>query len=341
MAAPGDHPAPAMHGPHVFLTRPVSECVLQAARESLPARLRVHADPDSSPDRHALLDGSRGASGLITMLTDKVDEDLLEAAGAQLRVVANVAVGFDNIDVDAAARRGIVVTNTPGVLDEATADLTLALILATARRVVEADRFVRTGRPWTWSLQGFVGLDLSAGATLGIVGLGRIGMATARRAHAFGMKILATGSRATSDEAVRLGVEAVDLATLLERSDVVSLHCPLNQESRHLIGRDELAVMRKGSYLINTARGQLIDEESLADALDRGHLAGAGLDVHEHEPKVNERLLRMEQVVVLPHIGSAGAATRDAMANMAVSNVVEVLSGRPPLTPVTPQSSIS
>ncbi len=183
--------------------------------------------------------------------------------------------------------------------------------------------------------QSFVGLDLSAGATLGIVGLGRIGMATASRAHAFGMKILATGSRATSDEAARLRVEAVDLGQLLERSDIVSLHCPLTQESRHLIGRGELAAMRKGSYLINTARGALVDEKSLADALDSGHLAGAGLDVHEHEPHVNERLLRMEQVVVLPHIGSAGAATRDAMANMAVSNVIEVLSGRLPLTPVT------
>jgi lactate dehydrogenase-like 2-hydroxyacid dehydrogenase len=325
--------------PHVFLTRPVSERVMRAARDSLPAQLRVHADGDSPPGRHALLEGSRGAVGLISMLTEKVDEEVLEAAGPQLRVVANVAVGFDNIDVDAAARRGIIVTNTPGVLDEATADLTLALVLSTARRVVEADRFVRTGTPWIWGPQSFVGLDLSAGATLGIVGLGRIGMATAHRAHAFGMKILATGSRATSDEAVRLGVEAVDLAQLLERSDIVSLHCPLDQESRHLIGREELAAMRKGSYLINTARGPLVDEESLADALDSGHLAGAGLDVHEHEPQVSERLRRMKQVVLLPHIGSAGAATRDAMANMAVSNVVEVLSGRPPLTPVTVRSS--
>jgi lactate dehydrogenase-like 2-hydroxyacid dehydrogenase len=312
---------------------------MQAAGESLPVELRVHADSERPPGRQSLLEGARGASGLITMLTEKVDEDVLDAAGPQLRIVANVAVGFDNIDVDAATRRGIIVTNTPGVLDEATADLTLALILSTTRRVVEADRFVRAGRQWIWGPQGFVGLDLSAGATLGIVGLGRIGMATARRAHVFGMKILATGSRATSDEAARLGVEAVDLARLLERSDIVSLHCPLNQESRHLIGREELAAMRKGSYLINTARGPLVDEESLADALDSGHLGGAGLDVHEHEPQVNERLLQMEQVVVLPHIGSAGAATRDAMATMAVSNVVEVLSGRPPLTPVTVRSS--
>lgn len=328
-----------MPEPHVFLTRPVSEQVLDMARETLSAELRVHAESDDPPSRETLIEGARGASGLITMLTEKVDDDVLEAAGPQLRVVANVAVGFDNIDVGAATRRGIIVTNTPGVLDEATADLTLALILATTRRLVEADRFVRTGRPWIWGPQSFVGLDLSAGATLGIVGLGRIGMATARRAHAFGMRIVATGSRATSDEAAALGVKAEDLAGLLARSDVVSLHCPLNEDSRHLIGREELAAMRQGSYLVNTARGPLVDEEALADALDSGHLAGAGLDVHEHEPQVNERLRRLEQVVVLPHIGSAGAATRDAMARMAVSNVAEVLAGRPPLTPVTARST--
>ncbi|MFE4082553.1 2-hydroxyacid dehydrogenase [Paenarthrobacter sp. YIM B13468] len=323
-----------MPEPHVFLTRPLSERVMRGARESIPAELRVHADIDGPPSRESLLGGSRGASGIITMLTEKIDEEVLEAAGPQLRVVANVAVGFDNIDVEAAARRGVIVTNTPGVLDEATADLTLALVLSTARRVVEADRFVRTGRPWIWGPQSFVGLDLSGGATLGIVGLGRIGMATARRAHAFGMKILATGSRATSQEAVRLGVEAVNLEQLLARSDVVSLHCPLTRETRHLIGAEELATMRKGSYLINTARGPLVDEELLADALESGHLAGAGLDVHEYEPQVNERLRRMEQVVVLPHIGSAGAATRDAMGTMAVKNVAEVLLGRAPLTAV-------
>ncbi|MFP3581504.1 D-glycerate dehydrogenase [Arthrobacter sp. SIMBA_036] len=323
-----------MPEPHVFLTRPLSERVMRGARESLPAELRVHAGIDGPPSRESLLEGSRGASGIITMLTEKIDEEVLEAAGPQLRVVANVAVGFDNIDVEAAGRRGVIVTNTPGVLDEATADLTLALILSIARRVVEADRFVRTGRPWIWGPQSFVGLDLSAGATLGIVGLGRIGMATARRAHAFGMKLLATGRRATSQEAVRLGVEAVNLEQLLARSDAVSLHCPLTRETRHLIGAQELATMRKGSYLINTARGPLVDEESLADALESGHLAGAGLDVHEYEPQVNERLRRMEQVVVLPHIGSAGAATRDAMGTMAVKNVAEVLLGRPPLTAV-------
>lgn len=319
---------------HVFLTRPMSEPVLRLARESLPVPLVAHSDDGAPPTREQLLEGCRGAAGLITMLTEKIDEEVLDAAGPQLRVVGNVAVGFDNIDVDAAARREIVVTNTPGVLDEATADLACTLILVTARRVVEADRFVRAGNPWIWGPQSFVGLDVSAGATLGIVGLGRTGMATARRARAFGMRIVATGSRASTPEAAELGVEASDLEHLLEVSDVVSLHCPLTADNRHMIGRDQLAAMKRGSYLVNTARGPLVDEEALADALDSGHLAGAGLDVHEHEPEVNVRLREMEQVVVLPHIGSAGAATRDAMGTLAVRNAAEVLSGREALTPV-------
>ena len=319
---------------HVFLTRPLSDPVMQAARASLPAPLTAHTESGFPPSRRQLLEGCRGAAGLITMLTEKIDEEVLDATGPQLRVIANVAVGFDNVDVDAAARRGIVVTNTPGVLDEATADLAFALLLSTVRRLVEADRFVRAGRPWIWGPQSFVGLDVSGGATLGIVGLGRTGMATARRARAFGMKIVATGSRATSPEAAELGVEAADVERLLEVSDVVSLHCPLTAENRHMIGRDQLAAMRPGSYLINTARGPLVDEEALADALESGHLAGAGLDVHEHEPQVNARLRDMEQVVVLPHIGSAAAATRDAMGTLAVRNVVEVLSGREAVTPI-------
>ncbi|TLP77524.1 2-hydroxyacid dehydrogenase [Nesterenkonia sphaerica] len=319
---------------HVFVTRPLSAKVMQEARRSLPVTLESHPSKHVPPNRKELLNGCRGASGLIVMLTDRVDEEVLDAAGPQLRVIANVAVGFDNIDVEAAARRGIVVTNTPGVLDEATADLAFALLLATVRRLVEADRFVRAGNPWIWGPQSFVGLDISAGATLGIVGLGRTGMAVARRAHAFGMRILATGSRASSAEAAELDVVASDLEGLLEASDVVSLHCPLTADNRHMIGRAQLDSMKRGSFLINTARGPLVDEEALADALDNGHLAGAGLDVHEHEPQVNARLREMEKVVLLPHVGSAAATTRDAMGALAVRNVTEVLSGREPVSPV-------
>lgn len=319
---------------HVFITRPMSNKVMEEARDSIPGNLRVHPTVDAPPDRQQLLDGCRGASGLVTMLTDKIDERLLDEAGPDLRVIANVAVGFDNIDVEAAQHREIVVTNTPGVLNEATADLAFALLLMTVRRLGEADRFVRAGKPWIWSPQGFVGLDVSAGTTLGIVGLGRTGIAVARRAHAFGMQVIATGSRATTSEAKEIGVVASDLDDVLANSDVVSLHCPLTTENRHMVGQERLASMKRGSFLINTARGPLIDEEALADSLDSGHLAGAGLDVHENEPNVNARLRQMNQVVVLPHIGSAAAATRDAMGALAVRNVVEVLSGRAPLSPV-------
>ncbi|WP_197410525.1 2-hydroxyacid dehydrogenase [Arthrobacter sp. EPSL27] len=320
---------------HVYVTRPMSPKVMQQAGE-LPIPLTVHADPDLPPAREQLLEDCRGATAIITMLTEKIDDKVMEAAGPGLKVIANVAVGYDNIDVEAAARRGIIVTNTPGVLDEATADLAFALILATVRRVAEADRFIRTARPWIWGPQSFIGLDVSAGATLGIVGLGRTGMAVARRANAFRMNIIATGSRASTPEAAELGVQPCNLDTLLRTSDVVSLHCPLTATNRHLIGAQQLAAMKAGSYLINTARGPLVDEEALADAVESGHLAGAGLDVHEFEPRVNNRLRSLENVVLLPHIGSAAAATRDSMGELAVRNVAAVLSGQAALTPVLP-----
>ena len=319
----------------VYITRPLSEKVMRQA-EALPVPLAMHAHPDLPPTRGQLLEGCRGATALITMLTEKIDEEVMEAAGPGLKVIANVAVGYDNIDVQAAGRRGITVTNTPGVLDEATADLAFALILTTARRVAEADRFIRSAQPWIWGPQSFIGLDVSAGATLGIVGLGRTGMAVARRAQAFQMKIIATGSRASTPEAAGLHVQPCDLDALLRASDIVSLHCPLAPTNRHMIGAEQLAAMKPGSYLINTARGPLVDEEALAEAVESGHLAGAGLDVHEFEPRVNDRLRALENVVLLPHIGSAAAATRDAMGELAVRNVAAVLSGKPGLTPVLP-----
>src|SRR5215218_5856318 len=306
------------------------------AVRDLDVPLVVHDDPDRPPSRKRLLADVRGAAALITLLTERVDDELLDAAGSDLKVVANCAVGYDNVDVAAAARRGIVVTNTPGVLDEATADLAFGLVLATSRRIVEADRFLRGGAQWIWGPQFFVGLDLSGGATLGIVGLGRIGMAVARRAAAFGMRILATERRATSEEAAAYGVEAADLPRLLAESDVLTLHCPLTPETRHLIGAEEFAAMKATGILINTARGPIVDEAALVDALQRGVIAGAGLDVYEDEPRMHPGLQRLESVVLLPHIASAGRATRDAMGRLAVDNVREVLAGRSPLTPVTP-----
>jgi lactate dehydrogenase-like 2-hydroxyacid dehydrogenase len=318
---------------HIYLSRELTPGAMTAAR-SLDLPLVVHDDPDRPPSRERLLSDVRGASALITLLTERVDDELLEAAGGDLKIVANCAVGYDNVDVAAAERRGIVVTNTPGVLDEATADLAFGLILATSRRIVEADRFLRGGAEWIWGPQFFVGLDLSGGATLGIVGLGRIGMAVARRAAAFGMRILATGRRATSEEAAAYGVEAADLPRLLAESDVLTLHCPLTPETRHLIGAEELAAMKPTGILINTARGPIVDEAALVDALQRGVIAGAGLDVYEDEPRIHPGLRQLENVVLLPHIASAGRATRDAMGRLAVENVRDVLAGRPPRTPV-------
>jgi len=286
-------------------------------------------------DRADLLADVAGATALVCLLTDRVDAELLEAAGAGLRIVANVAVGHDNIDTTACAQRGVVVTNTPGVLDETTADLAFALILATARRLVEADAFVRRGEAWTWRPDLYVGLDVSGGATLGIVGPGRIGLAVARRAQAFSMRVVATPSRNSAD-AGRLGIETLPLPELLAQSDVVSLHCPLTPETHHLIGREELELMGPDSILVNTARGPIVDEAALAQALRAGTIAAAGLDVYEHEPAIHPALLGLPNVVLLPHIGSAGRATRDRMAALAIDNVRAILTGQPPLTPVRP-----
>ncbi|GGM44950.1 D-glycerate dehydrogenase [Longimycelium tulufanense] len=320
---------------HVYVTRRLTPAAMTRLSE-LDAPVVVHPDPERPPTRRELLESVRGAVALVPLLTERVDAELLDAAGEQLRVVANVAVGYDNVDLAETARRGIAVTNTPGVLDEATADLAFGLLLAAARRIVEADRFLRTGRPWAWAPTMFTGLDVSAGATLGIVGLGRIGMAVARRAHAFRMRILATGRRASSPEAADLGVVAATLDEVLERSDVISLHCPLTPQTHHLVGPAELARMKSTALLVNTARGPVVDEAALVDALRSGSIAGAALDVFEDEPQLHPGLRELDNVVIVPHIGSAGAATRDAMGLLAVDNVAAVLAGRPPLTPVEP-----
>lgn len=320
---------------HVYLSRSVGAAAEEFSAQ-LGRELRIGSTSSEPPSKAEFLDGVRGAEAILSLVTDKIDAELMDAAGAQLKVVANVGVGYDNIDVAAAEQRGITVTNTPGVLDDAVADLTLALILASTRRVVESDRGIRTGEPWIWGPQDYVGLQISAGATLGIIGLGRIGMAVAKRAASFGMRIIATGRRAYDDDAQALGVvPAASVQELLAAAEVVSLHCPLNPQTRHLINQDTLAAMKPGSYLINTGRGPLVDEQALADALDSGHLAGAGLDVHEFEPQTNARLRAMEQVVMLHHIGSAGDKTRYDMAALAFRNAIAVLKGEDPLTPVT------
>jgi glyoxylate reductase len=271
---------------------------------------------------------------VVAALVDRVDAGLLDAAGPQLRAVANVGVGYDNVDVDACSERGVVVTNTPGVLTDATADIAMALVLMSTRGLGAAERRVRTGEPWSWGLTSHLGTGLR-GKTLGIVGPGAIGLATARRATAFGMEILLSG-RSEPDPGVvdGLGARVVDLEELLTASDVVSVHCPLTDETRHLIGAAELKTMRGTAHLVNTARGPVVDEEALVAALEAGEIAGAGLDVYEHEPRVHAGLLGRDDVVLLPHVGSATVETRTAMADLAVANVLAVLAGEEPLTPV-------
>ena len=278
--------------------------------------------------RDRLAERVRGKQALVTMFTDPVDATVLEA-GTDLKVVATVAVGFNNIDVAAARARGVVVTNTPDVLTEATADLTWSIVLGLTRRIVEGDRLVRKGGWKGFAFDFMLGSDLR-GKQLGIVGLGRIGRAVAARARAFGMRIAYTRGTPASGEAA----EAMPLDRLLSTSDVVSLHCPLTPDTKHLIDQPALMRMKRGAYLINASRGPIVDESALAWALKNRLIAGAGLDVYEEEPKVHPDLLGLENVVLVPHLGSATTETRTAMADLAAQNVVAVLSGQPALTPV-------
>ena len=278
-----------------------------------------------------------GADAVVTLLHDRVDDAFLDAAGPALRVVANVAVGYDNVDVAACARRGVAVTNTPGVLTEATADLAFALVLMATRRLGEGERLVRSGGQWSWSMFFLLGSGLQ-GRVLGVVGLGQIGRATARRAHAFGMTIAyAAPRRVEAAVEAELSATYLPLDELLATADVVSLHCPLRPETHHLIDAAALASMKPTAFLVNTTRGPVVDEAALVDALRAGSIAGAGLDVYEREPVVHPGLLELENVVLLPHLGSATVETRTAMAVLAARNVLAVLGGVEPLTPVHPR----
>lgn len=272
------------------------------------------------------------AEALLCLLTDRVNEVVFEAC-PRLKVVANYAVGVDNIDLAAAERAGVWVTNTPDVLSEATADLAWALILAVSRRILEGDRMVRTGAFAGVKPDLLLGTGLQ-GKLLGIVGLGRIGRAVARRAAGFGMRVGAF-TRALPPDETPPGVELVgELDALLRRSSVLSLHCPLTPETRHLLDARRLALLPRGALVVNTSRGEVVDEAALVEALARGHLGGAGLDVYEREPSVHPGLLKRDDVVLLPHIGSATVETRATMADLAVDNVLAVLGGRRPPTPV-------
>ena len=311
--------------PRVVVTRGLPEPALRALRES-GADVWVSSE-DRALRAEELHEAVRGADAIVSMLHDRIDDDLLAAAGEQLRVVANVAVGYDNVDVDAARRHGVTITNTPGVLTDATADLAIALMLAITRRLGEGERRIRSGEPWAWSIDFMLGRGLR-GKTLGIVGYGAIGRATAARARAFGMEVVHT-KRSPGAEPGR-----VELDELLERSHVVSLHCPLTDHTRHLIDAGALARMRRDAYLVNTARGPVVDEAALAAALADRAIAGAALDVFEREPEVDQALVGLDNVVLVPHLGSATVETRTAMAELAAANAIAVLAGDDPPTPV-------
>jgi glyoxylate reductase len=334
--------------PRVFVTRQLPAPALARLGEVCDYVVGAEHEPLSRAD---LLAGVRDAAGLICLLTDRVDREVI-AAGPNLRVIANVAVGYNNIDVAAAKERNLHVTNTPDVLTDATADLTWALILATTRRLLEADAFTRAGKFTGWDFELLLGSGLT-GKTLGLAGFGRIGRAVGRRAVAFGMQVLYCGSDelAFRDDPSRqrrfaepvapfaprsdsFAPKRVSFYQLLEKADIVSLHAPLAATTRHLFDREAFARMKPGVYFINTARGPIVDEAALVEALQSGKLAGAGLDVYEHEPAIHPALLPMPNVVLLPHIGSATLETRTAMAMLAVENTLDVLSGRSPRNPV-------
>ncbi|MCL6499645.1 MAG: D-glycerate dehydrogenase [Firmicutes bacterium] len=323
-----------MSRPRVYVCRPLLGRAMGILEER--CHVRVWPDPEAPPPRDVLVAEAREADGLVTLVTDRVDETLL-AAAPRLRVVSNVAVGYDNVDVPAATRRGVVVTNTPDVLTETTADLAWALLLAAARRVAEGDRFTRAGRWRSWGLELMLGQDVY-GRTLGVVGLGRIGRAVARRALGFGMRVLYTSRRRHEDAERELGVQWRELDDLLAESDFVSLHTPLTPETHRLISRERLRRMKPTAVLVNTCRGAVVDEAALVEALREGWIWAAGLDVFDREPlPPDSPLLSLDNVVLLPHIGSASFATRARMSEMAAENCVAVLSGRRPPNPVNPE----
>jgi glyoxylate reductase len=288
---------------------------------------------DSPPSREELIEGTRRADGLLAFLSDPVDAALLDEC-SHLRIVANFAVGYDNIDVAAASERGVWVSNTPDVLTEATADLTWTLLLALARRVREGERLVREGKFHGWSPTMLLGTELY-GYTMGIFGLGRIGRAVARRARAFGMEVVYVSRHgAPAELEAELAAKRVSKEGLLEQADVLSIHAPLGEQTRHAFATSEFRHMKSSALLLNTSRGPLVDEAALVTALERGEIAGAGLDVYEREPEVHPGLVDRDDVVLLPHLGSATRHTRRRMAEIALDNAVAVLRGQSPTTPV-------
>lgn len=314
-----------MAKPKMFLTRelpaPVMTFLHEKTELSYNREDRVLSEAEIS-------DGVQGQDGLISLVTDTISEKII-ATGRELRVISNYAVGFNNIDVAAATRRNIAVTNTPGVLTETTADLAWALLMAIARRLVEGDAYTRAGKWRDWAPQLFLGRDVFR-ATLGLIGMGRIGQAMARRASGFNMRVLYYNrTRLPAEAEQMLNAKYADKETVLRQADYVSLHVPYTDATHHYIGENELALMKDSAYLINTARGPIVDEKALVQALKNETIAGAGLDVYENEPQLEPGLVSLNNVILLPHIGSASIRTRTEMGMLAARNALDVLAGDP------------
>ncbi len=322
-----------MSQPRVFVTSPrIPGDALRRLQQV--AEVMVFPE-DRAPSPEELRRAVAEYDGILALLRDRLDRKILEHA-RRLKIIANYAVGYDNIDVQAATERGIVVTNTPDILSNATAELAIALMFAVARRIAEADRFVRAGRFRGWQPDLFLGMEL-AGAVFGVVGAGRIGTLAGLKAHALGMRVVYWSRRRNYTLEGSTAARRLPLEDLLKTADVVSIHLPLTPETHHLIHRDRLLLMKPTAILINTGRGPVVDEQALIELLQQGRLRGAGLDVYEHEPEVPEALRKLDNVVLLPHIGSATHRTREGMAHLAVENLTRVLQGQPPVTPVNPE----
>lgn len=317
----------------VYVTRVIPESGLAMLRERYDVDVN-ETDVPLTPDQ--LAEKASRYSALVTLLTDHIDRAVLKAGEGALKIVANLAVGYDNIDVDAATEYGIMVTNTPDVLTETSADFTWALLMAVARRVCEGQAFLRSGKFHGWGILMLLGDDVY-GRTLGIAGLGRIGQAVARRATGFGMNILSYDPATNAAEAAAaLGARHVDLDTLLRESDFVSVHVPLTPDTHHLFSAAQFKLMKPDAYLINTSRGPVVDEAALVDALKSGTIRGAALDVFENEPDLNPELLELDNVIVTPHISSASTETRGRISTMAAENVIAALSNERPPTLLNP-----
>lgn len=316
----------------IFITRQIPESGPELLKQA--GYEVVVAPQDAVISRESLLEGAKGVDALLPLLTDKIDGEVMDAAGKQLKIIANYAVGFDNIDLKAAQERNIIVTNTPEVLSETVAEHTFALLLSIAHRIPESDRFTRAGSYRGWEPMLLLGRDLSY-KTLGIVGLGRIGSLVAKHAvKGFDMKVLYYDVKPNADFEKEFGATFGSLEDVLSQADFVSIHVPLLPTTRHLMNAERFKLMKPSAYIVNTSRGPVVDEAALVEALRNGTIAGAALDVFENEPKLTPGLAELENVILTPHTASASIETRGKMAELAAKNILAVLSGQPPITPV-------